>query len=119
MELVFTLLVIMLGLGSLYGVMHRGLSQIKAVGAKDYAAVAAASQLEYIKAISQDKTPDNYTGPFKGDINLSALNDAKGVLKIRDFKGAEGRLKRVTATVTWTTAGRQQSVTFSTLVGAP
>jgi len=117
MEMVFTLLVIMVGLGSLYGVMHRGLAQIRTVSAKDYAVVAAASELEYVKAMSRDKIPADYTGPFKGNISLSGLNEGRGILKIRDYK--EEGLKEVIATVTWLSAGRRQSVSFSTLVGAP
>jgi len=119
MELVFTLAVIMIGLGSLYGVTQRGLNQIKIVGSKDYALIAAASELEYIKAISRERFPENYAGPFISAGNLSALNEANGFLEIRDFEKADSRLKEVTATVRWSVAGRMRSVSLSTLVGAP
>jgi hypothetical protein len=119
LELVFTLIVIMVGLSSFYGLTHRGLAQMRINGTKDYAVIAAASELEYIKAISRDKTLENYTGPFKSTNTLSALNDGKGILKIRDYDKANSDLKRVTATVTWSALGRKKSISLSTLVRTP
>ena len=116
-ELIVTISIIMIGLGSLYGVMHRGLKQMKNVGGKDYAVTAAASELEFVRAIPKDELPDNYSGRFKSKVDLSPLNSGRGRLRIREFEGSNGRLKEVTATVTWLAAGREREVSFSTLVG--
>jgi hypothetical protein len=118
-ELIVTISIIMIGLGSLYGVMRRGLDQMKLVGGRDYAVAAAASELEFVKAIPKEELPDNYTGRFKSKVDLSPLNGGRGYLRIREFKGSEGRLKRVTATVSWNAAGRQRKLSVSTLVGPP
>ena len=118
-ELIVTLFVIAVGLGSLYAVMYRGLDHMRIAGSKNYAVVAAASELEIIKAMSKTRLPDNYAGPFKGKVDLSALNNARGMLKIEDYKESRGQLKVITATVNWTVAGKKKRVTLSTLVGNP
>ena len=118
-ELVVTLFVITVGLGSLYAVMYRGLDHMRIAGSRNYAVVAAASELEIIKAMSKTGLPENYAGAFKGKVDLSALNNARGLLKIEDYKESGGRLKVVTATVNWTVAGKKKRVTLSTLVGNP
>ncbi len=118
-ELIITLFIIAVGLGSLYAVMYRGLDHMRIAGSRNYAVVAAASELEIIKAMSKTKLPDNYAGAFKGKVDLSALNNARGTLKIEDYKESGGRLKVVTAAVNWTMAGKKKRVTLSTLLGNP
>lgn len=118
-ELVATIAIISIGLGSLYAVMFRGLNHMRIVGSKNYAVVAATSEIEIIKAMPEEKLPESYTGPFMGEIDLSALTDGKGVLKIEDYEDSGGRLKRVTATVQWNVVGRRKTVSISTLVGRP
>lgn len=118
-ELVATIAVISIGLGSMYAVMYRGLNHMKIVGSKNYAVVAATSAIEVVKAMPEDKIPMSYTGPFIGDIDLSALTDGKGVLKIKDYEDSGGRFKQVTATVQWKVVGRRKTVSISTLVGSP
>jgi type II secretory pathway pseudopilin PulG len=116
-ELVITIVIIMIGLGSLYGVLHRGLNQMKTVGSKDYALAAASSELEFARAMAKDGMLDTYSGPFKSEVDLSALNDSAGILAIEDMEGSSGRLKTVTATITWREAGRSRKVSLSTLAG--
>jgi len=119
LELMATIAVISIGLGSLYAVMFRGLNHMRIVGSKNYAVVAATSEIEIIRAMSEEKLPESYTGPFMGDIDLSALTDGKGVLKIEDYEDSKGGLKRVTATVQWNVVGRRKTVSVLTLVGRP
>jgi prepilin-type N-terminal cleavage/methylation domain-containing protein len=118
-EIMATIVVISVGLGSFYGVMYRGLQHMKVVGSKNYAVTAAASELEIIRAVSNDKLPESYDGPFMGDVDLSALKDAKGTLKIEDYGDSGGQVKAVTATLTWTVAEKDKSVSLSTLIGNP
>lgn len=118
-EIIFTLLVISIGLGSLYGVLHRGLNHMKTVGGKSYAVVAATSEIEIVKAMPNDEFPDEYVGPFLGKVDLSALPDGEGVLKIENHEDSDGRLRKVTVTITWTAAGKDKSFSVATLMGKP
>lgn len=118
-ELIFTIAVISIGLGSLYGVLHRGLSHMKTTGGRNYAVVAASSELELVRAMPGDELPDNYDGPFLGKVDLSALPNAQGILKIENHENSEGRLKKVTALVTWNASGKSKSVSLSTIMGKP
>ena len=115
-ELVATIAVISIGLVSLYAVLQRGLNHMRIVSEKNYAIVAATSELELIKSMSQEKALPEYDGPFMGDIDLSALNEAEGVVKIEDYNDSGGRVKRVTASVRWVIAGENKHVSLSTFV---
>jgi hypothetical protein len=97
--------------------LHRGLHQMKTVGSKDYALAAASSELEFCRAMAKDGIPDTYSGPFKSDVDLSLLHDSVGLLTIEDLEGTGGRLKTVTATITWRDSGRGRKLSLSTLVG--
>ena len=118
-ELFFTIFIISVGLSTFYAVMFRGLDFMKTTGTKNYALAAATSELEIIKAMSDIEMPDNYKGPFLGEVDLSVLRDAKGVLAIEDYEDSAGHLKTVTATVNWTVAGKDKTISLSTLVGNP
>ncbi len=118
-ELLFAVAIISIGLGSFYAVMHRGLDFTRTTGSKNYALAAAVSELEIVKAMASAELPEHYEGPFLGEVDLSGLTDAKGTLKIEDYGNAKGRLKTVTATVTWTVAGKDKSTSLSTVVGNP
>lgn len=118
-ELLFTIAVIAIGLGSFYAVMYRGLDFMRVTGSKNCAVVAAASELEIIKAMSGNELLEDYEGPFLGEVDLSALTNAKDTLKIENYGSANGRIKMVTATVTWTVGGKDKSTSLSTLVGNP
>jgi hypothetical protein len=118
-ELLFTIIVIAVGLGSLYAVLFRGMDYMKTIGGKNYAVVAAASELELVKAMGGDEFPDEYDGPFLGQVDISTLPDGKGTLKIEDYEGSGGRLKKVTAIVKWTAAGKWKSISVSTIVSKP
>ena len=61
-ELLFTIAVIAIGLGSLYAVLFRGMDHMKIIGGKNYAVVAASSELELVKAMAGDELPDEYDG---------------------------------------------------------
>ena len=116
-ELMLAVVVVAIGLGSVFGVLHRGMDYMKTVGGKNFAVVAVTSEIEMIKAMSGDELPDTYEGPFLREVDLSALPNSEGALKIELREGSEGRLRKVTATVTWTAVGRPRSVSVSTLVG--
>ncbi len=118
-ELVVTLFIITVGLGSLYAVLHRGINHMRIVSSKNYALVAAASELEIVKATPFDKLPENYAGAFMGKVDLSALPNSRGTLRIGDYADSGGNLKTVTATVKWTVAGKKESISISTLVRKP
>jgi len=118
-ELIFTIFVISVGLGSSYAVMYRGLDFMRTTGSKNYALAAATSELEIIKAMSDTELPENYEGPFMGEVDLSALRDAESILAIKDYGDLGGHFKTVTATVNWTVAGRAKTISLSTLVGNP
>lgn len=114
-EIVITIAIISIGLASLYAVLHRGLNHMRIVSEKNYAIVATMSELELIKSMSRVEPLQEYEGPFMGDIDLSALNEAKGFVKIEDYKDSDD-LKRVTANITWVVAGKSNHVSLSTLV---
>ncbi len=118
-EIIFTLAVLSIGLGSLYGVLHNGMKHMRTVGGKSYAVVAATSEIEIVKAIPNNEFPDEYEGPFLGKVDFSALPDGEGVLKIEDHEDSEGRLRKVTVTITWTAAGKDKSFSVATLMGKP
>ncbi len=118
-ELMIAIAVMSFGLGSIFGVLHRGMDHMKTVGGKNFAVVAVTSEIEMIKAMSGDELPHTYEGPFLREVDLSALPNGEGALKIEKREGSGGRLKKVTATVTWTALGRPKSVSVSTLVGGP
>ncbi len=118
-ELAFTLAVIGIGLGSFYAVMYRGLDHMKIVSSKNYALVAASSELEIVGAMPKNKLPETYDGPFMGAIDLSPLANAKGLLQIERYDGSGENPRVVTATVTWTVVGMNKRVSLSTLVGNP
>lgn len=118
-EIVITLVVIAVGLGSLYSVVHRGLEHMRIVSAKNLALVVAESEIELVKTWSVQKLPETYSGPFLGEVDLSHLKDGSSTLKIEDYGPADGQLRIATATVQWTVCGQRKSVSLSTLVGIP
>jgi prepilin-type N-terminal cleavage/methylation domain-containing protein len=118
-EILFTLVVISVGLGSLYAVLFRGMNHMKTIGGKSVAVVAASSEIEVIKGLDRDEFPDTYDGPFLGQVDISNLTDGEGLLKIENYEGTGGRLKKVTAIVKWTVAGKRKAVSVSTIVRAP
>jgi prepilin-type N-terminal cleavage/methylation domain-containing protein len=118
-ELLFTIVVISVGLGSLYAVLFRGMDHMKTIGGKNYAVVAASSELEVVKAMARDELPNSYDGPFLGQVDISTLTDGEGILKIEDYGDTGGRLKKVTAIVKWSAAGKRKAVSVSTIVSKP
>jgi len=118
-EILFTIIVISVGLGSLYAVLYRGMNHMKTIGGKSYAVVAASSEIEAVKALAPDKFPNVYDGPFLGQVDISNLNDGAGILKIEDYGDTGGSLKKITAVVKWTVAGKRKAVSISTVVSKP
>lgn len=118
-ELVFAIAVLTIGLGSIYGVLHKGMGYMKTIGGKNFAVVAVSSEIEMVKAMAGDELPDSYEGPFLREVDLSALPSGEGFLKIERHEGSDGRLRKVTATVKWMAMGRPKSVSVSTMVSRP
>lgn len=116
-ELVTTIAVVTIGLASVYGVMFRGMDHMRILSGRNYAVMAATSEMEIVKAIPVEELPRQYAGPFIGEVDLSPLADGKGTLKIEDHKDSSGRVRKVTATVEWKALGRDKSFSVSTLVG--
>jgi prepilin-type N-terminal cleavage/methylation domain-containing protein len=118
-EMLFAIIIIFVGLGSVYAVLFKGMNHMKIVSGKTYAVVAVTSELEIVKALDGDEFPDAYNGPFLGQVDLSALPNAEGNLRIEDRGNSGGRLKKVTATVTWLAAGKEKTISLSTIVSGP